>query len=115
MRVFYRFTGILDERSASLPINCSSRNIPSGTKCRTKHKDDMVNARLVPSILPTYIPPLSGVINKDSMPRDFEYTLVTAYLPKWVCAVHTDQDKIAALKFSDFNQGDHKVYNTLAP
>jgi hypothetical protein len=51
---------------------------------RTKHKDDIANAKLVPSILPAYIPPLSGEINRDSVPRDFEYTLVTAYLPKGV-------------------------------
>jgi hypothetical protein len=73
----------------------------------------MANTNLVPSILPAYISPLSGAINRDSVPRDFEYTLVTAYLPKGVCAVHVDQDKIAALKFSDFNLGDRKVYNML--
>jgi hypothetical protein len=75
----------------------------------------MANTKLVPSILPAYIPPLSGAINRDSVPRDFEYTLVTAYLPKGVRAVHADHDKITALKFSDFNLGDRKVYNTLAP
>jgi hypothetical protein len=41
--------------------------------------------------------------------------LVTAYLPKGIRAVHADQDKIAALKFSDFNLGDRKVYSMLAP
>ena len=49
------------------------------------------------------------------MPRDFEYTLVTVYLPKGVRAVYADQDKIAALKFSDFNLGDRKVYSMLSP
>jgi hypothetical protein len=87
----------------------------AGAERRTKHKDDMANAKLVPSILPAYIPPLSGAINRDSVPRDFEYTLVTAYLPKGVRAVRVDQDKIAALKFSDFNLGDRKVYNMLSP
>jgi hypothetical protein len=82
---------------------------------RTKHKDDLANAKLIPSILPAYIPPLSGAINQDSVPRDFEYPLVTTYLPKGIRAVHADQDKIAALKFSDFNLGDRKVYNMLAP
>jgi hypothetical protein len=38
---------------------------------RTKHKDDIANAKLVPSILPFYIPPLSSVINRDNVPRDF--------------------------------------------
>jgi hypothetical protein len=41
--------------------------------------------------------------------------LVTAYLPKGIRAVRADQDKIAALKFSDFNLDDRKVYNMLAP
>jgi hypothetical protein len=74
-----------------------------------------VNAKLILSILPAYLPPLSSAINRDSVPREFEYALVTAYLPKGIRAVHTDQEKIAALKFSDFNLGDRKVYNMLAP
>jgi hypothetical protein len=51
------------------------------------------------------------------VPRDFEYELVTVYLPKGIRAVHADQDKIAALKFSDFNlsDSDMKMYNMLAP
>jgi hypothetical protein len=79
---------------------------------RTKHRDDLVNAKLIPSILPAYIPPLSGAMNKDSVPRDFDYALVTVHLPK---GIRTDQDKIAALKFSDFNLGDRKAYSMLAP
>jgi hypothetical protein len=82
---------------------------------RKKHRDNLVNAKLIPSILPSYIPPLSDAVNRDNMPRDFEYTLVTAYLQKGVHVVHTNQDKIVALKFSDFNLGDHKAYNMLAP
>jgi hypothetical protein len=87
----------------------------AGAERRTKHKDDIANAKLVPSILPAYIPPLSGEINRDSVPRDFEYTLVTAYLPKGVCTYRADQDKVTALKFCDFNLGDRKVYSMLAP
>jgi hypothetical protein len=49
------------------------------------------------------------------VPRGFEYMLVTAYLLKEVCAVHPDQNKLIALKFSDFNFGDMKVYNMLTP
>jgi hypothetical protein len=30
---------------------------------RTKHRDDLMNAKLISSILPTYLPPLSGTIN----------------------------------------------------
>jgi hypothetical protein len=67
------------------------------------------------TILPTYIPPLSGVVNCDILPRYFEYALLTAYLPKGIHAVRADQDNIAVLKFSDFNLGDHKVYNILSP
>jgi hypothetical protein len=55
------------------------------------------------------------VTNRDSMLRDFDYTLVIAYLPKGVCEIRIDQDKIAALKFNDFNLADHKFYITLAP
>jgi hypothetical protein len=69
---------------------------------------------MIPSILPKYIPPLRGTVNQDSVPRDFDYALVTAYLPKGVRAVWVDQDKLAALKFSDFNLGDRKFYSMLA-
>jgi hypothetical protein len=82
---------------------------------RTKHRDDLMNAKLIPSILPTYLPPLSSAINRDSVPRDFEYDLVTAYLLKGIHVVFTDQEKIVALKFSDFNLSDRKVYNILTP
>jgi hypothetical protein len=41
--------------------------------------------------------------------------MVTAYLPKGIRAVRAQQDKIAALKFSDFNLGDRKNYSMLAP
>jgi hypothetical protein len=75
----------------------------------TKHRDDIANAKIIPHILPTYLPPLSGSINCDNVPRDFEYTLITTYLPKGVRRVHADQDKLATLKFNDFNLGDHKV------
>jgi hypothetical protein len=78
---------------------------------RTKHRDDLTNAKLILSILPTYIPPLSGEINRDSVPREFEYTLVTTYLSKGIRAMRIEQYKITALKFSNFNLGDKKVYN----
>jgi hypothetical protein len=87
----------------------------AGTKRRTKHKDDIANAKLVPSILLAYIPPLSSEINRDSVPRYFEYTLVTAYLPKGVHTYRTDQDKVTTLKFFEFNLGDHKFYSMLTP
>jgi len=51
---------------------------------RTKHKDDLANAKLIPTIFPDHILPLASVLNCDSVPRDFEYTMVTAYLPKGI-------------------------------
>jgi hypothetical protein len=70
---------------------------------------------MIPSILPKYIPPLSGTVNRDTVPKDFDYAVVTAYLSKGVHAVHADQEKLTVLKFSDFNLGDRKVYSMLAP
>jgi hypothetical protein len=87
---------------------------PSAEK-RTKHRDDLANAKLIPTIFPDYIPPLAGAVSRDSVPRDFEYTMVTAYLPKGIRAVRVQQDKITTLKFSDFNLGDRKNYSMLAP
>ena len=81
----------------------------SSDEKRTKHRDDLANAKMILTILPTYKPPLRGVVNRDNVPRDFEYALVIAYLPKGIRAVQADQDKIAALKFSDFNLDDRKV------
>jgi hypothetical protein len=56
------------------------------TEKRTKNCDDLVNVKLIPSILPDYIPPLAGAVSCDSVPRDFDYTLITAYLPKGIRA-----------------------------
>jgi hypothetical protein len=119
---------VMSERGVSIGVQASSTKglpaSPSTTRDgpshpvdekRTKHKDDLANAKLISGILPTYLPPLSITINRDSVPRDFEYALVTAYLPKGIRVVHVDQDKIAALKFSDFNLDDRKVYSMLTP
>jgi hypothetical protein len=54
---------------------------------RTKHKDDLANAKLILTILPAYIPPMSGEVNQDSVPRYLEYTLVIAYLLKGIHVV----------------------------
>ena len=70
--------------------------------------------KMIPSILPKYIPPLSRPMNRDYVPRDFDYVVVTTYLPKGVCVVHADQEKLTMLKFSDFNLGDRKVYIMIA-
>jgi hypothetical protein len=113
---------VMSERGMSTRVQASSKRgvkassliaragtSRAGTERRTKHKDDIANVKLVPSILPTYIPPLSGAINRDNVSRDFEYTLVIAYLPKGVRTYCIDQDKVTTLKFCDFNLGDHKV------
>jgi hypothetical protein len=39
-----------------------------------------VNVKLIPSILPNYIPPLADVVSRDSVLRDFDYTVITTYL-----------------------------------
>jgi hypothetical protein len=75
--------------------------------------DDLMNAKMILNILPNYIPPLSGVVKCNSVPRDFEYALIIAYLPKGIRVVRVDQENIAALNFSDFNLRDRKVYNML--
>jgi hypothetical protein len=74
-----------------------------------------VNVNLILTILPDYILPLASVVSRDSVPRDFDYTLVTVYLPKGIHAVRTQQDNIATLKFSDFNLGDCKNHIMLSP
>jgi hypothetical protein len=69
------------------PSNSQHRSSRPATEKRSKHCDDLVNAKLIPSILPDYILPLAGAVSHDSVPRDFDYTLITAYLPKGICAV----------------------------
>jgi hypothetical protein len=70
--------------------------------------------KMIPSILPKYIPPLSGIVNRDTIPRDFDYAVVTTYLPKGVHTIHADQEKLTTMKLSDFNLGYRKVYNILS-
>jgi hypothetical protein len=70
---------------------------------------------LIPYILPDYIPPLASVVIHDSVPRNFDYTLITAYLPKGIRVVELQLVQIMTLKISDFNLGDHKNYGILAP
>jgi hypothetical protein len=106
------FVGVQDSstrtvKAYSLTARGAGPSRPSDEK-RTKHRDDLANAKLIPTILPTYVPPLSDAVNRDSVPRDLEYTLVTANLPKGIHVVQVDQDKIAVLKFSDFNLDDRK-------
>jgi hypothetical protein len=87
---------------------------PSAEK-RTKHKDDLANEKLIPTIFLDYIPPLASAVNHDSVPREFEYTMGTVYLLKGIRIVREDQDKITVLNFSDFHLRDHNIYGMLAP
>jgi hypothetical protein len=85
------------------------------TEKRSKHHDDLANTKLIPSVLPNYILPLAGAISHDSVPRDFDYTLITAYLWKGICAVGPQLERILTLNISDINLGDRKNYGMLAP
>jgi hypothetical protein len=84
-------------------------------KKRIKNRDDLENVKLIPTILPDYIPPLASAVSCDSVPGDFDYTIATAYLLKWIHAVRMHQDNIMTLKFSDFNLGDYNSHSMLAP
>jgi hypothetical protein len=104
-------------RGVQASLLIARRSEPSRvvTEKRTKHRDDLANAKLIPTILPEYIPPLVSAVICDSVPRDFDCTMVTAYLPKGICAVRAQQDKITTLKFSDFNLGYRKNHSILTP
>jgi hypothetical protein len=76
-------------RGVQASPSTARRSGPSrdGTEKWSKHRDDLVNAKLIPSIMPNYIPPLVGTVSCDSVPRDFDYTLIIVYLPKGICVV----------------------------
>jgi hypothetical protein len=69
---------------ASPSTACGSGPSRAMTEKQTKHCDDLANAKLIPSILPEYIPPLAGVVSHDSFPRDFDYIVIVAYLSKGI-------------------------------
>jgi hypothetical protein len=73
---------------------------------RTNHSDDLVNAKLIPSILLDNIHPMAGVVSHDNVLRDFDYTVITVYLPNEICTVGLQLERILTLKISDFNLGD---------
>jgi hypothetical protein len=66
-RVMLMSTGIQASSMIGLPASPSiaRRDEPSqpSDEKRTKHRDDLENAKLIPTILPTYLPHLSGAIN----------------------------------------------------
>jgi hypothetical protein len=71
--------------------------------------------KLIPSVFTDYIPPLVGAVSHDSVPRDFDYTLITVYLLKGIHIVGPQLGLILMLKISDFNLGDCKNYGMLTP
>jgi hypothetical protein len=92
-----------------------SGHVNPATKQRSKHRDDIANVKQISSILPDYIPPLHGIVNRDNIPRDYEYTLFTAYMPKGIRVVGSQLGQILLLKNNDFNLGDRENYVMLAP
>jgi hypothetical protein len=80
-RVMSIYTGVQTSSTRGLqasPSNAhgSGPSRPSVEK-RTKHKYDLANVKLIPSIFPFYISSLVGAVNRDSVPRDFKYTMFT--------------------------------------
>jgi hypothetical protein len=118
-RVMSMSTGVQASSTRGMQASSSTARGagPSRTsaKKRTRHKDDLANEKLIPTIFLDYISPLASAVNHDSVPYDFEYTMVTVYLLKGIRTVRTDQDKITSLKFSKFNLGYRKVYGMLSP
>jgi hypothetical protein len=87
----------------------------AATEKRNKHRDDLANAKLIPSIMPDYISPLADAVSRDNVSRDFDYTLITVYFPKGIRTGKPQLDKILTLNINDFNLGDRKNYNMIAP
>jgi hypothetical protein len=85
------------------------------TEKQSKHRDDLANVKQIPSILLDYIPPLTGTVNYNNVPQNFEYILITAYIPKGICVVGSQLGQIPSLKNNDFNLGDRKNYTMLTP
>jgi hypothetical protein len=84
-------TGIQDSsmRGVQASPSIARRSGPSQAAAKkiTKHRDNLVNENLITSILPEYSPPLANVVSHDSVLREFDYTLVTAYLQKEIRAI----------------------------
>jgi hypothetical protein len=92
----------------------SSRDNPA-TEQRSKHRSDLANEKQIPSILSDYILPLDGTVNRDGIPWDYEYTLITTYILKGIRVVGIQLGQIPSLKNNDFKLGDRKNYAMLAP
>jgi hypothetical protein len=93
----------------------SGRRSSCTNEKRSKHHDDLDNMKKIPSVLPDYIPPLACTVNCDSIPHEFEYMLITAYIPKGIRVVGPQLGHIPTLKNNKFNLGDKKRYEMLVP
>jgi hypothetical protein len=71
--------------------------------------------KLIPSILPDYILPLASAISGDSILREFDYTMIIAYLLKGIRAVGLQLGKIMMPNISEFKLGDQKNYGIISP
>jgi hypothetical protein len=58
---------------------------------------------------------LVGVVNHEIIPHDFEYMLITAYIPKGIHVVGPQLGYIPTMKNNNFNLGDRKNYTMIAP
>jgi hypothetical protein len=94
--------------------HCSGCVNPT-TEQRSNQRGDMVNVKQIPSILLDYIPLLAGMVNRDRIPHDYEYILITAYILKGICIVGIQLGQIPLLKNNEFNMGDRKNYVMLTP
>jgi hypothetical protein len=52
------------------------------TEKKSKNRDDLAKTKQISSILLDYILPLAGAVNRNKIPWDIEYTLITAYILK---------------------------------
>jgi hypothetical protein len=75
----------------------------------------MANAKNIPSILPYYILPLAGTVNRDKIPWDFKYTLITTYISKGIRVVGSQLGHIPLLKNNDFYLEDRDNYSMFTP
>jgi hypothetical protein len=55
------------------------------------------------------------VVIHESVPRDFNYIVIITYLSKGIQAVRLQLERIPTLKINDYNLGDCKSYDMLAP
>jgi hypothetical protein len=90
------------------------RSSRTTTEKISNHHDDLENMKMIPSVLPDYILPLAGMVSRESVPHDFDYTLITVYLLKGIRTVGLQLGLIPDLKINDFNLGDMNNYALLA-